>query len=190
MEMVKPYTLHIDREFSEEDLSEGLYLVIIHATRIPPHIGIIADKHYHSLTIKGQEVNIPVEALIRNNSQRKIPSLFVKIKQHPAFSDLLLKEHFVSNVKQFPKVAVNVATCLSPVKLFFEELYGLPAKEINYLFELLPRLETKGLIENVFSMFIESDQLQLPLYDMNELNSGIDKADKDAQALGRSLKMQ
>jgi len=190
MEVIKPHTVTITKEFAAEELLNGVHLVIIHATRIPPHIGIIAGGLYHSLTIKGQEVNIPAEALIRNTIQRRIPSLFIKIQQHPDFNAEQLKEQIVSDVRRFPKVAVNGATCLSPVKLFFEVAYGVPVNDVMYIFELLPALEAQGLIEHASALFISSSELQLPLYTMSELNSGIDHANRDAAAVVQSIKMQ
>ncbi len=171
-----PYQLNISDKFSEEQLLKGLYIVIIHATRKPPHIGIIIDKHYHSLTIKGHEINIPVEVLIRNTSQRKIPTLFVKIKKHPIFSVGYLSELFISNVKQFPIVDTGLATCLSPVKLFFDDVFNIPMNKVNYLYELLPLLESEELIESTSSLFVDEKNYQLPIYTFSEINEGIENA--------------
>lgn len=179
------YKLNFNNQFSEGDLLKGLYIVLIHATRTPPHIGIIADKKYHSLTIKGHELNIPVEVLIRSITQRKIPSLFLKIKKHPIFSFNYLNEHFVSNVRQFPIVDIGIATCLSPIKLFFDEVYNVPMNNVNYLYELLPLLESEGLIESASSLFIDEKSYQLPIYSYAEINEGIENAkiDKKTSAL-------
>ena len=149
---VTKYQLKINKAFSEQDLLKGLYITVVHATRIPPHIGLIADKKYHSLSIKGQDINTPIEALVKNSSIRKIPTLFIKIKAHPTFSDVYLREHFITNVQSFERVDIGVATCLSPIKLFFEEVYNLSMKNVNYLYQLLPLLEAEVLIESVSSM--------------------------------------
>ena len=146
------YKLKINRQFNESELLKGIYIAVIHATRIPPHIGMIMDKKYHSLSIKGRDINTPVPALIKNSSIRKIPTLFIKIKSHPTFSDIYLREHFITNIEQFDRVDIGVATCLSPIKLFFEEVYNLPMKETNYLYELLPLLYAEGLIDSVSSL--------------------------------------
>ena len=168
------YKLNINKPFSEEDLQKGLYIAVIHATRIPPHIGIIADKHYNSLTIKGQTINTSVTALIKNSVIRKIPSLFIKIKPHPTFSELYLKEHFITNVQQFQRVDTGVATCLSPIKLFFEEVYDVSMNDVNYLYELLPKLHAEGLIEHTTALHLD-ENYQLPVYTSAEINAGIDQ---------------
>jgi hypothetical protein len=166
--------LSIDKQFNSTDLLKGMYIVVIHATRIPPHIGLIADAKFHSLSIKGQDINTSVEALIKNSNQRKIPSLFIKIKPHNTFSELYLKEHFITNIQQFPKVDIAVATCLSPVKLFFEEVYNVAMDDINYLF--VPKLYSEGLIENISSLFVDEKKYQLPVYTDIEINAGITQA--------------
>lgn len=175
IEEITSYKVVINQSFKEEDLDKGVYIAVIHATRIPPHIGLVVDKKYHSLSIKGQDINIPVSALVKNSMIRKIPSLFIKIKPHTTFSAHYLSEHFITNVQQFPRVDIGVATCLSPIKLFFEETYGLEMKEVNYLYELLPVLQSEGLIEEISALFVEKENYQLPFYTNQEINSGIDQ---------------
>lgn len=167
--------LNIQKGFSDEALFKGVHIAIIHATRIPPHIGIIADNHYHSLTIKGQEINQSVTALIKNTRIRKIPSLFLKVKPHSTFSNEYLKEHFITNVQQFPIVNIGIATCLSPVKLFFEEVYNVPLNDVNFIYELIPRLIEQGLIESAGGLFIDEENYQLPVYSAEEVNGCIEQ---------------
>ncbi len=165
--------LIITQEFNEENLLKGVYIAVIHATSIPPHIGLIMGGKYHSLTVKGQDINTSVAALVKNSSQRKIPSLFIKIKAHTTFSEGYLKDHFITNVQQFPKVDIGVATCLSPIKLFFSEVYNVQLDNVNYLFELIPALYAEGLIENSSSLFVDEKIYQLPVYTEAEIKRGI-----------------
>ncbi len=167
--------LNIDSHFNEDSLSKGVYLVIIHALRIPPHIGIIAGGAYHSLTIKGQEINQSIAVLIKNTRIRKIPSVFLKVKPHDTFSTDYLKEHFITNVQQFPIVNIGVATCISPVKSFFEEAFGVSMADVNYIYELIPRLIERGLIENISALFVDENTYCLPTYSAQEVNGRIEQ---------------
>ena len=178
MQITNPYQLTINKQFNENDLLKGVYIAVIHATRTPPHIGLIINGKYNSLTIKGQDIDVSVAALIKNTTQRQIPSLFIKIRPHSTFSDTYLKEHFITNIQQFPKVAVAMATCLSPVKLFFEEVYNVSMDTINYLFELIPRLDSEGLVESVSALFVDEKKYQLPVYTSAEINEGIEQANE------------
>lgn len=176
--------LTITRSFNEEDLLKGVHIAVIHATRTPPHIGLIIGGNYHSLTVKGQDINTSLTALIKNAHQRKIPSLFIKIKPHPTFSEAYLKEHFITNIQQFPKVDIGVATCLSPIKLFFNEVFNTPIDSINYLFELVPVLYSEELIENVSALFINAHDYRLPVYTNTEIHNGI----KEVNAIASTIK--
>ncbi len=180
MQVINTYQIKIDQQVDALLLNKASYIVILHAHRVPPHIGMIIGKEYHSLTIKGHELNVSTEALMRNITQRKIASLFVEIKQHPTFSQNYLKEHFISNILNYSKVQVGHATCLSPIKDFFEENYALEKEQVNYLFELLPVLQERGLIQSCSAAFIDQKEFQLPVYSLSELNSGIDKANEEA----------
>ncbi len=175
--------LRITQSFDEDKLLKGIYIAVIHATRIPPHIGLIIDGKYHSLTVKGQDINTSLTALVKSTLQRKIPSLFIKIKSHTTFSESYLKEHFITNIRQFPKVDIGIATCLSPIKLFFAEVYDVSIENINYLFELIPLLYAEQLIEYVSSVFINEREYQLPVYTEAEINKGIMEVKNLATAL-------
>ena len=78
-------------------------------------------------------------------------------------------------MQQFQRVDTGIATCLSPIKLFFDETYGISMNNVNYLYELLPALQDEGLIESISSMFINEENYQLPVYTSAEINAGIDR---------------
>lgn len=175
MDTLTSFQLIIDKEFDETELLKGVYITVLHAKRIPPHIGLIIDKRYHSLTVKGQDKNVLIEALLKNIRQRKIATLFIKVKQHATFSNMYMRDHFLTNIKEFPRVDIGVATCLSPVKSFFEEVYGVQMDHVNFLYELLPKLYSEGLIENVSALFTDKETYRLPVYSAKEIDTGIEQ---------------
>lgn len=66
--------------FRAAALNKDSLLVILHANRIPPHIGLLINGNYNSLTIKGHELNVNIEALLKTISQKKIESVFIELK--------------------------------------------------------------------------------------------------------------
>ncbi len=164
--------INFNHSFSEKDLLKGVYVVMLHATRIPPHIGIVVDKKYFSLTIKGQEINHSIEALIKNINIRKIPTVFFKIKSNSTFTTHDLKEKIINHILQFKAVEIDVATCLSPVKLFFEA-YTIQTNDVNYIYELIPKLAEEELIETCSSLFVDEANYQLPIYNQQQIDDEI-----------------
>ncbi len=176
--MVKGFVLYqfkFEKKFNEQNKLKGLYITMVYANRIPPHVGLIVDGMYNSLSVKGQDINVPVTALIKNSTLRKTPTIFIKIKSHPIFSDFYLREHFITNIQQFKRVDIGVATCLSPIKIFFEEVYNISMKNVNYLYELLPLLESEGLIEYTSSLNLDEKTYQFSVYTNKEIDAGINQ---------------
>jgi len=142
--------IHISGALDAGQVKRGIYLVLLHANRVPPHIGMMIDHTYHSLSIKGREVNVSGDALLKNISLRKIPAVFVEIEKHPVFSDSHLSESFAEQVMSFDKVNTEGNTCLSPVRLFFEEFYAIDKRKISLVFDLLRELAENQYSRNAF----------------------------------------
>lgn len=170
-------SLRIDKPADPTLLKKGIYLVLLHATRVPPHIGILTDNAYHSLTIKGRELNINKNVLLKNITLRKIPAVFIRLKKHPVFSKDHLNETFTEQLKTFEKVDGRGITCLSPIRLFFEELYAIPSEGIQLLPDLLQKLEENEFIEQTFGANLgklNGNIFYLPSYNREELDKQIE----------------
>ncbi|MBI3521437.1 MAG: hypothetical protein HY062_19015 [Bacteroidetes bacterium] len=168
-----PYTLTISEPFSEAELTKYTWLVILHASRTPPHIGILIDGNYNSLTIKGHELNIHISVLLKTIQQKKIETLFIKLKKHPVFSAEYQKEISQYYIQQFTQVKVNEASCLSPIKLFLQEFYAIPENKQELLFELIERLKQNNYISLVRGIYIgdktDGHEFSLPMYSNTQL---------------------
>ena len=163
------HELYITQSFYANAVKKGIYLVLLHANRVPPHIGMMIDNEYHSLTIKGQELSISGNALLKNIGLRKIPTVFIKIKKHPVFSNQHLNESFIEQVKLFDKVNPEGNTCLSPIKLFFEEYFAIKKDKIHLVFDLLNALKENDFIEETCGMNLgETNQNIFYLQPYNE----------------------
>jgi hypothetical protein len=182
MQIVKSPLLQINTPFNLKDLSEGVFIIVLHAKRIPPHIGMVVNNSYHSLSIKGQELSVELAALHRNIIYRKIPSLFLKLSLE-VIDPEYLQDLFQSKIKQFDKVNANGVTCLSPIKLFLNDLIPLPMEGVEFIYELLPLLHANNYIEFISAINVENNQFQLPIYSNEELNNQITIAHKIAVSI-------
>lgn len=160
--------------FNSEFLKKGTWLVLLHAQRIPPHIGLMISGNYNSLTIKEREMNIDAEPLLKTINQKKIKSVFIKIVNHPVFSQVHQVEMFQEHLKKFDTVKQFEATCLSPIKLFFEEFYAVKNNGQTLLFDFLLELKKNDYLEKAMSLnMLLDDGLDLPFYTKDELNEKI-----------------
>ena len=171
----KSYSISISDTASVKDLFDGSWIVILHAYRIPPHVGIVINGNYNSLTIKGHELDVNLSALIKLIERKKIEAVFVKLKKHPVFSSDFQKEIFQLQIKQYTKVLPNEASCLNPVKLFLSEFYAVSIIEKELLYELVERLKQNNYTKIALGLNVEnkaeSNQFYFPLYSYDDLQA-------------------
>ncbi len=158
-------------------LTKGTWLVILHASRIPPHVGLMIDGNYNSLTIKERELNVRAEALLKTISQKKIEALFLKMVKHPVFSSDHQLNIFQEQLNQFTAVKQNEATCLSPLKLFFEEFYAVRNNKEQLFYDFVDELFQNDYITQAIGLNIanksENNIFTLPHYTNEELQARI-----------------
>lgn len=168
-----PYTLTITDSFNQLELLKNTWLVVLHASRKPPHIGVLVNGNYNSLTIKGHELNINSTVLLKTIQQKKIETLFIQLKKHPVFSSDYQKEICQYYIKQYTQVKANEASCLSPIKLFLQEFYAIPENKNELLFELVERLKQNQYISLTLGLNIagkiEDNEFSLPMYSNEQL---------------------
>jgi hypothetical protein len=145
------HAIKINSNLVDTSLSKGLWIVVLHASRIPPHVGLLFNGSYFSLNLKGVEKNIELAVLLRTIELQSIKSIFIKVKKHPVFSVEYLKEVFENDLSNYQKVTAET-TCFKPVKLFFEEHYLFCSHPINFLFELFSPLLKNEMIEKTIAM--------------------------------------
>jgi hypothetical protein len=125
-------------------IENGLYLVILHAKEVPPHIGLIYDQKYYSLTIKGKTLGDDVSVLQQLIKRKKIKTLFFKLTNckdelSAITTAYLEKERVIGNI-----------TCLYPVKAALSKLYSDAIQSAKFVYEVLPELYKNENIEAVY----------------------------------------
>lgn len=150
--------------------------MILHASRVPPHVGVMIDGSYSSLTIKGHEIGVRLEVLMQTITRKRIEALAVSLVKQPVFSTDFQREALELYIRQFPKVEAGKASCLSPVKLFLQEFYALQARPQELLYEVTERLKLNGYIGRAIGFNLPdsySGEYALPVYSHERLQEVI-----------------
>lgn len=168
--------IHLKTEpFDLQSCLVGSWLVLLHARRIPPHVGLVINGHYNSLTVKGHELDVPVEAIYKAVQLKKIESLFIKVIDHPVFSRDYQLAVLQEMIQSYPSVKHDVATCLSPLKEFFQEFYALPLQANELLFDFITRLNANHYLEKALpiNIHLAEEGIELPFYTIKLLHEKI-----------------
>lgn len=162
-------------EFRTADCLRDTWLVLLHARRIPPHVGLMIGGSYNSLTVKGHELDIAFEAIHKTAVQKHIESVFIKVAAHPVFSQDYQLAVLQEMIRGYSSVKQNEATCLSPVREFFQEFYAVTNKPEELLFGFIERLNRNKFLERASGCNLELEEglLEIPYYTSGQLHEKI-----------------
>jgi hypothetical protein len=143
---------------SIDDLKAGFFLCVLHADKIPPHVGCIIEGHFFSLKVSGKDEAVDVSTLFKALTLKKVPTLFIGIKKEISSA---LVEYIYGN---YTTVEVGQNTCLSPVIDLFE-CQG----HVKKLSDLLRLLQEESLLKEVFKLHLREDYTALPDYSNQDI---------------------
>jgi hypothetical protein len=164
---------------SDGILHSGLWLALIAVHETPPHIALISDGKYYSLSTRKVDNGTPWERFINTLERKKVSTLFVYLKsdnviaRNKAISINLLLHNIYKDLQPLKNIET---TCLSPIKQFFTTYYSTQFSSINYVFELLAIAEQQGLLKECVSLFCDdsnSNRITLPKYTMEQIRNKI-----------------
>lgn len=152
----------IQKSLDSLDLNRTL-LWILHADKIPPHIGISSSRAYFSLKVKGKDEELPVDKLLLLIENKKITTVTIELALDIELE--VLKAKF----NQFTKAEDLNATCLTPIK----ELLT-PKSKVSRLKDLLETLNNTGKIACVYGLNLNSQFKGIPYYTIEEIKKRLE----------------
>jgi len=187
------FTLKTTQLKSEDELSKGLWLLLVGIHETPPHIALISEGKYYSVSVKKVENGTPAKSFVSAVKRKQIPAVFIEITspqtpkgalnsatQSP-FRGLGRNESKTINLlssiySDIQPLCITDETCLSPIKSFFTQYFSDEFNDVNYVFELLAIVEKRGMLGDCQSLNNEipnSNSITLPKYSMAQIRKRI-----------------
>jgi hypothetical protein len=178
------YSLKITPFTPETKFDMGMWLVIAGTNEIPPHIALISDGKYYSVSTRKIDRGTSLERFMNTIERKQVPAIFLRIlNEKPERTDIIARNEAISSntllqsiYENLNPLGINEHTCLSPIKTFFAEYYSPDFATVNFVFELLALAKNKGLIKQCFSLFSEPshpNNITLPKYSMADIQNKI-----------------
>jgi hypothetical protein len=154
-------------------LNSGTYIVLINADKQPPHLALLIDGQVFSLTVKGPKLDMPLELQLKLIKQKNIKAIFVKLNRSMQIHNNDLYYNVRKNIIGFEKASPGLVTCLSPIKDFCVQVFGVDTSNVNFIFDLLPVLYADKHVEacyhyNMNSLLINGNY-HLYKYSMSDI---------------------
>lgn len=165
------YSLVVEKLQSPDLLNTGLWMVLAGINEIPPHIALINNGKYYSISARKIEVGEPIEKFLKAISRRTLPTVFVGIKPGNEDIEQELREAF----SHYPTLGNGEHSCLWPVRDFFAKAFSPEYASCSLVFELLAITQQQGLLIDCKALFDEGDgsQLSLPKYSVAQIREKI-----------------
>lgn len=158
-------------------LLNDVFLVVLYATRIPPHLSLAVNGKLFSLSVAGATVDGELNALLKLIRRNQIATLFIKLEVPALFTLADLSREIKKYTLAYPRVDIGIATCLSPIKDFCSEIYDTDIKKVNFVYELLPKLYEQKVISCCYQLNLKSytfeNSFAMNKYSMNDIFEGI-----------------
>ena len=153
----------------------------MYATRVPPHILISVNGKLFSLSVKGHLIDADLNLYLRTIQKNKIETLFIKLIIPEIFTMEQLHSSIEKITLSYPKLEAGKITCLAPIKDFCGNVYSTDTSNVNFIFDLLPKLEKQAVIGNCYHLnmdkyFLQKNNFSLKTYSMFEVNENIYKS--------------
>lgn len=162
----------------DAELLNDVYLVLLYANRIPPHLLVAVNGKTFTLSVKGASVDGELAALLTLIRKKNIETIFLKLSLPPIFTINQLKEQIRACTLAYPRADIGIATCLSPINDFCHSIYNTQKKNVNLIFDLLPQLKEKKIIKKCYQMNLnhlvqDSNTFKIRVYQVNDVFEAI-----------------
>jgi hypothetical protein len=143
---------------------QGVHLWILHADKIPPHIGISVDGHYFSLKAKGKDEAIAIQSMLQVVEKKKISTVLIQLKSNLTFEQVRIE------YSNFERALGLETSCLVPIK----NCLNAP-QTIQKLSDLLQFLQEENRLLSVFGLHLTNENKGIKSYTIDEIQQRIEK---------------
>lgn len=155
---------HILNLEDENLLSKGVYIWVLHADKIPPHVGVSINGKYFSLKVSGKDLDVHFSGVLKIIRKKNIPCLIIPLNTLLDFD----RVRYYFELLNCAETGKN--TCLTP----WVHLIGAP-ENIGQLSDLLKYLKNKDEFTSVFGLNLTNDYGGIPSYGKKEIDDRLSK---------------
>ena len=174
------YSLIVEHLLSPEELGSGLWLVMAGVDDIPPHIALLNEGLYYSVSAKKVDVGTPLENFLKAISRKSVPTLFIKFLESSPQGEDLGGAELGGVFENYPTLGSGNHSCLWPIRDFFAKTFSEKYSKATLVFELLAMAEQDGLLLDCKELFLApplkgrpGGAVRLPKYTQSQIREKI-----------------
>ena len=168
---MQKYELKNVRPFAKEQVMKGTWIILHKVKRVPPHLALIVNGKYFSLSVNGLEKMTDAEQVLTKLELRKSSDVFIQVTGNHTDAEALACQSFADDLN----LNDPALTCLVPLKFFLEKYTGISLQKTRFIFEVIqtPGIEIQQVLQLNAESLMTEHTLFLPEYSMEEIRSCI-----------------
>lgn len=148
-------------------LNGSVFLWVIHANKVPPHVGISKGDAFFSLKANGKDAGIPLNRILKVLQAKEIATLFYEID--PKAANLELENAF----NRYERTVSNEITCLQPLKDIFGDEQSVK------VIDMLSFLEDQDVLVNQYGWKLPEQFDGIPAYELSDIHNRLKSLEND-----------
>lgn len=135
-----------------------VYLWVIHANKIPPHLGISDGSHFFSLKANGKDEGLDVSKILSVLQKKTIATVFYQIQRDQCAKSV------AATFDKYTTTVPKEITCLQPIKEIFD------VENARWLKELLDVLAQRNGLVSAQGWQLPDGFEGIPNYNVTHIN--------------------
>lgn len=134
----------------KEKMEDRSFILIQHTDQIPPHISLVVDGNYFSVSVSGVKTELDFQSVWKNIQMKSIPCLILEISK-VKFSFEAIAEIF----QHYGRLDKPEKSCLFPIIDLLNRAYG-SIHESDFIFELIQELDKNKNLLSIYHLNLEN----------------------------------
>lgn len=156
----------IEKVSNVKSVNDALCLWVIHADKIPPHIGISFEGQFYSLKANGKDEGVKNDSLVSILNNKKIKTLIYVLNNLEQLDLAKVYEKYSSTIP-------GSVTCLHPIK----EILNIPGAD--KIHDMIDVLSSKGSIRKCLGLNLGENFSGIKEYDLAAIHERLLKLKED-----------
>ena len=148
--------------FVKENLFNGTHFVMMHLESIPPHLGLIIDGDFYSISTRKKAISIPLSKVLKRIKRSKISTIYVQIE------NIGNKKFLSQSLENMPLVSVEGTNCIDPI-IQFAEHNGYYIENQKHIGDFLEKMNVINTMSSFADEYVTNGFYQIPSYSDNEI---------------------
>jgi len=180
------YIFSVVQDITREALSDGVFILLFHVDKVPPHLGLCVYGRYFSITMNKQYIDQDIDSVLRSINAKNIKTIFQQVLIPSEIDQESIVDITKHNFEGYKSLLNDGITCLQPISDTFVNLLGTNITNVDVVFDVMDEIKAQGHLGSTFhsnlSSSSEGEDYSVKRYTLDDVNQRIQQLESTVKA--------